>query len=61
MSASLEAADLTHGFRTAFDVLTALTLIGVVIAVRFVAPAARPVTAVLSTQTETIEALKEAA
>ena len=61
VSASLEAADLTHGFRTAFYVLTALTLVGVVIAVRFVAPAARPAAAVLSTETETIEALKEAA
>ena len=59
VSASLEATDLTHGFRTAFYVLTSLTLVGVVIAVRFIAPTARPATAVLST--ETIEALKEAA
>ena len=61
VSASLEAADLTHGFRTAFYVLTAFTLVGVVIAVRFIAPAARPAPAVPSTETQIIDVLKEAA
>ena len=42
VSASVAGADLTHGFRTAFDILTGLTLVGVAIAVRYMAPTRRP-------------------
>jgi EmrB/QacA subfamily drug resistance transporter len=35
------AADLTHGFSVAFDVLTALALVSAVLAARFLAPAPR--------------------
>jgi EmrB/QacA subfamily drug resistance transporter len=60
VSASVAGADLTHGFRTAFDILTGLTLVGVAIAVRYMAPTRRPATAQL-TDTNIIEHLEEAA
>ena len=60
VSASVAGADLTHGFRTAFEILTGLTLVGVAIAVRYTAPTRRP-TAVPLTDTHIIEHLEEAA
>jgi EmrB/QacA subfamily drug resistance transporter len=61
LTASLAATDLTHGFRTAFDILTALAVVGVVIAIRFVAPVQRPAAAVPATDTDSFESLEEAA
>jgi hypothetical protein len=62
LTASLAADSLTHGFRTAFYVLTGLTLLGVAIAAVFVAPARRPEAAVaeaavasFDTDIETVE------
>jgi len=60
VSASVAGADLTHGFRTAFDILTGLTLVGVAIAVRYMAPTRQPATVHL-TDTHIIEHLEEAA
>ena len=60
VSASVAGADLTHGFRTAFDILTGLTLVGVAIAVRYMPPTRRPATVQL-TDTNIIEHLEEAA
>jgi EmrB/QacA subfamily drug resistance transporter len=63
LTASLAAESLTHGFRTAFYVLTGLTLLGAAIAVVFVAPAPRREEAVTATafDTDMIEAVEEAA
>ena len=60
VAASLAGAELTHGFRTAFDVLTVLALLGAAVAVRFVAP---PKPAVLEPtfETDIIEPMEEAA
>jgi EmrB/QacA subfamily drug resistance transporter len=60
-TASLAATDLTHGFRTAFDILTALALVGVVLTVRFLAPAQRRAAAGSASDTEVLESLEEAA
>jgi EmrB/QacA subfamily drug resistance transporter len=61
VSASVAGAELTHGFRTAFDILTGLALVGVAIAVRYVAPTQRPVATVQTPDTYIIEHLEEAA
>jgi EmrB/QacA subfamily drug resistance transporter len=61
VSASLAAADLTHGFRTAFSILTVMALVGVAIAVRFVTPAQRPVMAQPASDTDVFDSLEEAA
>jgi predicted MFS family arabinose efflux permease len=61
VSASVAGADLTHGFRTAFDILTGLTLVGVAIAVRYMAPAPRPADVVDVHDINIIEHLEEAA
>jgi len=61
VSASVAGAELTLGFRTAFDILTGLALVGVVIAVRYVAPTQRPVVTVQTPDTYIIEHLEEAA
>jgi EmrB/QacA subfamily drug resistance transporter len=62
VTASLAAADLTHGFRTAFDVLTVLMLVGVAITLRFIRPAPRLVVAVpASNDIQFIDSLEEAA
>jgi sugar phosphate permease len=63
LTASLAAESLTHGFRTAFYVLTGLTLLGAAIAVVFVAPAPRREEAVTATafDTDMIEPVEEAA
>jgi MFS transporter, DHA2 family, multidrug resistance protein len=62
VSASVAGADLTHGFRTAFDILTGLTLVGVAIAVRYVAAAPRPAAVVVDVpDINIIEHLEEAA
>jgi len=60
VATSLAGAELTHGFRTAFDVLTVLALLGAAVAVRFVAP---PKPAVLEPtfETDIIEPMEEAA
>jgi hypothetical protein len=60
-TASLAATDLTHGFRTAFDILTALALVGVVLTVRFLAPAQRRAAAGSASDTEILDSLEEAA
>jgi MFS family permease len=61
VTASLAASDLTHGFQTAFYVLTALALLGVAITVRFVAPAQRVPASVPSLDTDVVGEMKEAA
>ena len=61
VTASLAGADLTHGFRTAFDILTGLALVGVVVAIRFVAPARQPAATAPAAQIDIIEQLEEAA
>ena len=61
VTASIAATDLTHGFRTAFDVLTALAVVGLVIAIRFVAPVQRPAAVVPATGSDSFESLEEAA
>jgi EmrB/QacA subfamily drug resistance transporter len=54
-------ADLTHGFRTAFDVLTGLALLSVAVAVAFVGPAARPVATEPTEEPRVVPHLEEAA
>ena len=61
VTATLAGADLTHGFRTAFDILTGLALVGVVVAIRFVAPARQPAATAPAAQIDIIEQLEEAA
>jgi len=60
VATSLAGAELTHGFRNAFDVLTVLALLGAAVAVRFVAP---PKTAAMEPtfETDIIEPMEEAA
>jgi EmrB/QacA subfamily drug resistance transporter len=54
-------ADLPHGFRTAFDVLTGLALLSVAVAVAFVGPAARPVATEPTEEPRVVPHLEEAA
>jgi predicted MFS family arabinose efflux permease len=60
-TAAVAAGDLTHGFRSAFEAMTVLTLVGVGIAVRFIAPPRNELAATPSLETGLIEPLKEAA
>jgi EmrB/QacA subfamily drug resistance transporter len=60
VAGSLAGAELTHGFRTAFDVLTVLPLLGVAVAVRFVAPS-QPAVMEQTFETDTNEPMEEAA
>jgi EmrB/QacA subfamily drug resistance transporter len=60
VAGALSGDGLTHGFRTAFDILTGLALVGVVIAVRFVGPV-RPAAIVVAPEDEIIELAEEAA
>jgi EmrB/QacA subfamily drug resistance transporter len=59
-TASVARGDLTHGFRTAFVVLTGLALAGVVVAVRFVAPP-QAVASEEIIETDIVEPMEEAA
>ena len=61
LTSSLAGGGLTHGFQTAFDVLTALALVGAAIAVGFVAPPPRLAAREPSFETDTIEQIEEAA
>ena len=61
LASSLAGGGLTHGFQTAFDVLTALALVGAAIAVGFVAPPPRLAAREPSFETDTIEQIEEAA
>ncbi|MCW2975525.1 MAG: hypothetical protein JWM06_806 [Actinomycetia bacterium] len=61
VATSLAGADLTHGFRTAFAVLTGLALIGVAVAVKFIASPPRPAVVATPFQTDVIDTIEEAA
>jgi EmrB/QacA subfamily drug resistance transporter len=58
---STVAAASTGGFQTSFDILTALALVGVAVAVAFVAPPLRPARIERAVATETIQPIEEAA